>query len=170
VKFRALSPLVGAALTTVSLSAVPRYFSEGSRCRDARHRQHRFHPPRTTAARSPRSIGAKSVPSKEGGLSRSPDRASDRTNTTSAPPVAVCSRRTDGGIHVGACNGQILRRHDRGDRISESNPDIVYVGAGEYPIRATCRTANGVWRTSGRRKNLDLAWPGRHAADLTCRA
>ncbi len=32
--------------------------------------------------------------------------------------------------------------------ISESNPDIVYVGAGEYPIRGNVSHGDGVWRTS----------------------
>ena len=32
--------------------------------------------------------------------------------------------------------------------ISESNPDIVYVGAGEYPIRGNVSHGDGVWRSS----------------------
>ncbi|HEY1951924.1 MAG TPA: glycosyl hydrolase [Gemmatimonadaceae bacterium] len=32
--------------------------------------------------------------------------------------------------------------------VSESNPDIVYVGAGEYPIRGNVSHGDGVWRTS----------------------
>src|SRR5947209_1137776 len=32
--------------------------------------------------------------------------------------------------------------------ISQSSPDIVYVGAGEYPIRGNVSHGDGVWRTS----------------------
>src|SRR5579884_174781 len=32
--------------------------------------------------------------------------------------------------------------------VSESNPDIVYVGTGEYPIRGNVSPGDGVWKTS----------------------
>ena len=43
--------------------------------------------------------------------------------------------------------------------MSESNPDIVYVGTGESDIRGNVAQGDGVWTTDGRRPDLDPRRP-----------
>ncbi len=54
----------------------------------------------------------------------------------------------DGGISWAAVTDKYFGGTTGAIGISESNPDIVYVGTGEYPIRGNVSHGDGVWRTS----------------------
>ena len=55
---------------------------------------------------------------------------------------------TDGGITWAPVTDKYFGGTIGAIGISESNPDIVYVGAGEYPIRGNVSHGDGVWRTA----------------------
>src|SRR5207253_4292577 len=57
-------------------------------------------------------------------------------------------RSADGGISWAAVTDKYFGGTIGAIGISESNPDIVYVGTGEYPIRGNVSHGDGVWRTS----------------------
>jgi photosystem II stability/assembly factor-like uncharacterized protein len=57
-------------------------------------------------------------------------------------------KTTDGGITWAAVTDKYFGGTIGAIGVSESNPDIVYVGAGEYPIRGNVSHGDGVWRTS----------------------
>ncbi|MDP9203569.1 MAG: glycosyl hydrolase [Gemmatimonadota bacterium] len=57
-------------------------------------------------------------------------------------------KTTDGGITWVGVTDKYFGGTIGAIGISESNPDIVYVGAGEYPIRGNVSHGDGVWRTS----------------------
>ena len=57
-------------------------------------------------------------------------------------------KTTDGGITWTAMTDKYFGGTIGAIGISESNPDIVYVGAGEYPIRGNVSHGDGVWRTN----------------------
>ncbi|MFL5640303.1 MAG: WD40/YVTN/BNR-like repeat-containing protein, partial [Gemmatimonadaceae bacterium] len=57
-------------------------------------------------------------------------------------------KTTDGGITWAPVTDKYFGGTIGAIGISESNPDIVYVGGGEYPIRGNVSHGDGVWRTS----------------------
>jgi len=57
-------------------------------------------------------------------------------------------KTTDGGITWAPVTDKYFGGTIGAIGVSESNPDIVYVGAGEYPIRGNVSHGDGVWRTS----------------------
>ena len=57
-------------------------------------------------------------------------------------------KTTDGGVTWTPVTDKYFGGTIGAIGISESNPDIVYVGAGEYPIRGNVSHGDGVWRTS----------------------
>jgi len=57
-------------------------------------------------------------------------------------------KTTDGGITWAPVTDKYFGGTIGAIGISESNPDIVYVGAGEYPIRGNVSHGDGVWRTN----------------------
>lgn len=57
-------------------------------------------------------------------------------------------KTTDGGITWAPVTDKYFGGTIGAVGISESNPDIVYVGTGEYPIRGNVSHGDGVWRTS----------------------
>ncbi len=57
-------------------------------------------------------------------------------------------KTTDGGITWAPVTDKYFGGTIGAIGISESNPDIVYVGAGEYPIRGNVSHGDGVWRTT----------------------
>ena len=57
-------------------------------------------------------------------------------------------KTTDGGISWAPVTDKYFGGTIGAIGISESNPDIVYVGGGEYPIRGNVSHGDGVWRTS----------------------
>jgi photosystem II stability/assembly factor-like uncharacterized protein len=57
-------------------------------------------------------------------------------------------KTTDGGITWAPVTDKYFGGTIGAIGISESNPDIVYVGTGEYPIRGNVSHGDGVWRTS----------------------
>ena len=57
-------------------------------------------------------------------------------------------KTTDGGITWAPVTDKYFGGTIGAIGISESNPDIVYVGAGEYPIRGNVSHGDGAWRTS----------------------
>ena len=57
-------------------------------------------------------------------------------------------KTTDGGITWAPVTDKYFGGTIGAIGISESNPDIVYVGAGEYPIRGNVSHGDGVWRTA----------------------
>jgi photosystem II stability/assembly factor-like uncharacterized protein len=57
-------------------------------------------------------------------------------------------KSTDGGVTWAPVTDKYFGGTIGAIGISESNPDIVYVGAGEYPIRGNVSHGDGVWRTS----------------------
>jgi photosystem II stability/assembly factor-like uncharacterized protein len=57
-------------------------------------------------------------------------------------------KTTDGGITWAPVTEKYFGGTIGAIGISESNPDIVYVGTGEYPIRGNVSHGDGVWRTS----------------------
>src|SRR5207245_11538930 len=77
-----------------------------------------------------------------------------------------------GEFWMGTTGGGVFKTTDGGDTwtpvtdkyfggtigaigVSESNPDIVYVGTGEYPIRGNVAAGDGVWKTTDGGKT----WP-----------
>ena len=57
-------------------------------------------------------------------------------------------KTTDGGITWSPVTDKYFGGTIGAIGVSESNPDIVYVGAGEYPIRGNVSHGDGVWRTT----------------------
>jgi photosystem II stability/assembly factor-like uncharacterized protein len=57
-------------------------------------------------------------------------------------------KTTDGGITWAPVTDKYFGGTIGAIGISESNPDIVYVGGGEYPIRGNVSHGDGVWRTT----------------------
>jgi len=57
-------------------------------------------------------------------------------------------KTTDGGMTWAPVTDKYFGGTIGAIGISESNPDIVYVGAGEYPIRGNVSHGDGVWRTT----------------------
>ena len=57
-------------------------------------------------------------------------------------------KTTDGGITWAPVTDKYFGGTIGAIGISESNPDIVYVGGGEYPIRGNVSHGDGVWRSS----------------------
>ena len=57
-------------------------------------------------------------------------------------------KTTDGGITWAPVTDKYFGGTIGAIGISESNPDIVYVGAGEYPIRGNVSHGDGVWRST----------------------
>jgi photosystem II stability/assembly factor-like uncharacterized protein len=57
-------------------------------------------------------------------------------------------KTTDGGVTWAPVTDKYFGGTIGAIGVSESNPDIVYVGAGEYPIRGNVSHGDGVWRTS----------------------
>ena len=57
-------------------------------------------------------------------------------------------KTTDGGITWAPVTDKYFGGTIGAVAVSESNPDIVYVGAGESPIRGNVSHGDGVWRTS----------------------
>jgi photosystem II stability/assembly factor-like uncharacterized protein len=57
-------------------------------------------------------------------------------------------KTTDGGITWAPVTDKYFGGTIGAIGISESNPEIVYVGAGEYPIRGNVSHGDGVWRTA----------------------
>ena len=57
-------------------------------------------------------------------------------------------KTTDGGIGWAPVTDKYFGGTIGAIGVSESNPDIVYVGGGEYPIRGNVSHGDGVWRTS----------------------
>jgi hypothetical protein len=57
-------------------------------------------------------------------------------------------KTTDGGITWAPVTDKYFGGTIGAIGISESNPDIVYVGAGEYPIRGNVSHGDGVWRSA----------------------
>ena len=45
--------------------------------------------------------------------------------------------------------------------VSESNPDIVFAGGGETPIRGNVSYGDGVWKIDRRRQDVDVRWGSR---------
>ncbi|MFN2635999.1 MAG: WD40/YVTN/BNR-like repeat-containing protein [Gemmatimonadaceae bacterium] len=58
------------------------------------------------------------------------------------------SKTTDGGVTWAATTDKYFGGTIGAVGISESNPDIVYVGTGEYPIRGNVSHGEGVWKTT----------------------
>jgi photosystem II stability/assembly factor-like uncharacterized protein len=57
-------------------------------------------------------------------------------------------KTTDGGVTWAPVTDKYFGGTIGAIGVSESNPDIVYVGAGEYPIRGNVSHGDGVWRTT----------------------
>jgi photosystem II stability/assembly factor-like uncharacterized protein len=57
-------------------------------------------------------------------------------------------KTTDGGITWAPVTDKYFGGTIGAIGVSESNPDIVYVGGGEYPIRGNVSHGEGIWRTS----------------------
>ena len=57
-------------------------------------------------------------------------------------------KTTDGGISWAPVTDKYFGGTIGAIGISESNPDIVYIGGGEYPIRGNVSHGDGVWRTT----------------------
>ena len=57
-------------------------------------------------------------------------------------------KTTDGGVTWAPVTDKYFGGTIGAIGISESNPDIVYVGGGEYPIRGNVSHGDGVWRTT----------------------
>ena len=75
-------------------------------------------------------------------------RAPCRAPTSSGwAPRAAASSRPRTAATAGRRHRRIFRRHDRRDPVSESNPDIVYVGTGEHAIRGNVSHGDGVFKT-----------------------
>lgn len=74
----------------------------------------------------------------------------------------------DGGESWGPVSDKAFGGSIGGIAVSPSNPDIVYVGAGEYPIRGNVAHGDGVWKTTdGGRSWTSLGLKEtRHIADV----
>ena len=57
-------------------------------------------------------------------------------------------KTTDGGITWTPVTDKYFGGTIGGISVSESNPDIVYVGGGEFPIRGNVSHGDGVWKTT----------------------
>ncbi len=146
-KFRALCPLVGAALSTLSLSpssAISQRQPLPGRAMPAAPTASTAYDSSALAALRWREIGPF-----RGGRSVSVAGSSKRPNEyyfgTTGGGVF---KTTDGGITWAPITDKYFGGTIGAIGVSESNPDIVYVGAGEYPIRGNVSHGDGVWRTS----------------------
>jgi photosystem II stability/assembly factor-like uncharacterized protein len=146
VKFRALCPLVGAALTTVFLAPVP----GAPQGQPLPGRVTPAGPTSTTAYDSSAFAALKwrEIGPFRGGRSVAVAGSSKRPNEyyfgTTGGGVF---KTTDGGITWAPVTDKYFGGTIGAIGISESNPDIVYVGGGEYPIRGNVSHGDGVWRT-----------------------
>jgi len=147
VKFRALCPLVGAALSTLSLSpssAISQRQPLPGRAIPAAPTSSTAYDSSALAALRWREIGPF-----RGGRSVAVAGSSKRPNEyyfgTTGGGVF---KTTDGGITWAPVTDKYFGGTIGAIGVSESNPDIVYVGAGEYPIRGNVSHGDGVWRTS----------------------
>ncbi|MGH7517108.1 MAG: glycosyl hydrolase [Gemmatimonadales bacterium] len=57
-------------------------------------------------------------------------------------------KSTDGGLSWAAVTDKYFGGTIGGIAVSESNPDVVYVGTGEYPIRGNVSHGDGVYKTT----------------------
>lgn len=57
-------------------------------------------------------------------------------------------KSTDGGLSWAAVTDKYFGGTVGGIAVSESNPDVVYVGTGEYPIRGNVSHGDGVYKTT----------------------
>src|SRR5688572_20204819 len=57
-------------------------------------------------------------------------------------------KSTDGGLGWAAVTDKYFGGTIGGIAVSESNPDVVYVGTGEYPIRGNVSHGDGVYKTA----------------------
>jgi hypothetical protein len=77
-------------------------------------------------------------------------------------------KTTDGGITWAPVTDKYFGGTIGAIGVSESNPDIVYVGAGEYPIRGNVSHGDGVWRTSDGGKHGLRSASSRRARSPAC--
>jgi photosystem II stability/assembly factor-like uncharacterized protein len=147
VKSRALCPLVGAVLSILSLtpsSAISQRQPLPGRTIPAAPRLSTLYDSSTLAALRWREIGPF-----RGGRSVAVAGSSKRPNEyyfgTTGGGVF---KTTDGGMTWAPVTDKYFGGTIGAIGVSESNPDIVYVGAGEYPIRGNVSHGDGVWRTS----------------------
>ena len=144
-RFRALCPLVGAALTTV--------FFVPSPATSQVQRVPGGVTPTPSATAYDSSVFAalkwREIGPFRGGRSAAVAGSSKRSNEyyfgTTGGGVF---KTTDGGITWAPVTDKYFGGTIGAIGISESNPDIVYVGGGEYPIRGNVSHGDGVWRTS----------------------
>jgi photosystem II stability/assembly factor-like uncharacterized protein len=147
VKSRALCPLVGAALTTLSL--FPSYAA--SQRQPLPGRALPATPVSSTAYDSSAfaALRWREIGPFRGGRSVAVAGSGKRPNEyyfgTTGGGVF---KTTDGGITWAPVTDKYFGGTIGAIGVSESNPDIVYVGAGEYPIRGNVSHGDGVWRTS----------------------
>ena len=146
-KFRALCPLVGAALSTAFLSpssAVSQPQALSRSAISAASTSSAAYDSSTFAAIRWREIGPF-----RGGRSVAVAGSGKRPNEyyfgTTGGGVF---KTTDGGITWAPVTDKYFGGTIGAIGVSESNPDIVYVGAGEYPIRGNVSHGDGVWRTA----------------------
>ncbi|MDX2191745.1 MAG: glycosyl hydrolase [Gemmatimonadales bacterium] len=66
-------------------------------------------------------------------------------------------RTTDGGLTWGPASDGFIGGTIGAIAVSESNPDIVWVGTGEYPIRGNVSHGDGVYRTTDGGKSWQYA-------------
>ncbi len=93
-----------------------------------------------------------------------------------ARPIEYYMGTTGGGVFKsldgGHSWGPVTDRHFGGTigaiRVAPSNPDIVYVGGGEYPIRGNVAHGDGLWKTmnGGRTWELMGLADTRHISDV----
>ena len=71
------------------------------------------------------------------------------TSITSAPPAAACGRRPTAGPRGGrSLTGRSHTSSVGAVAVSESNPDIVYLGMGETELRANVMQGDGVYKST----------------------
>ena len=146
-KSRALCPLVGAALATVSLlpsSAISQRQPLPGRSIPATPTASTAYDSSTFAALRWREIGPF-----RGGRSVAVAGSGKRPNEYYFGTTGGGVFKTiDGGITWAPIADKYFGGTIGAIGVSESNPDIVYVGGGEYPIRGNVSHGDGVWRTS----------------------
>ena len=102
-------------------------------------------------ASSPRRFRWRSVGPDRGGrsIAISRRRKASRRSAISAPPAADCGRPTDGGRRGRRSpTGQITSASVGAVAVSESNPDIVFIGMGESCIRGNIQPGDGVYKST----------------------
>ena len=124
-------------------------------------------PSRSTRASSPACAGGS--PGRSAAAARSRRRASPASPTasTSAPSAAASGGRTTPGrtwepifdSQPVASIGAIA--------VAPSDPNVLYVGSGEADMRSDISYGNGMYKSIGRREDVDAHRPRGHAADRT---